>query len=102
MVFESFSIHSHAAGLYQMSRVARKPVFRVSDQVSHKPGCTITEDARGLKFRIKEVEGLHYLCSKTMALISCAVTAQLSCVFVFAYAKSSFSHDAAQIELNTE
>ena len=28
------------------------------------------------------------------ALISCAVTAQLTCTFVFAYAKSRFSHDA--------
>ena len=29
-----------------------------------------------------------------MALISCAVTEQLICVFVFAYAKSRFSHEA--------
>ena len=35
--------------------------------------------------------------AKTKALISCAVTAQLICVFVFAYAKSWFSHDEAQI-----
>ena len=35
--------------------------------------------------------------AKTKALISCAVTAQLICGFVFAYAKSRFSHDAAQI-----
>ena len=27
-----------------MSRVMRKPVFGVSDQVQHKPGCTVTED----------------------------------------------------------
>ena len=32
--------------------------------------------------------------AKTKALISCAVTAQLICAFVFAYAKSRFSHDA--------
>ena len=32
-----------------------------------------------------------------MALISFAVTAKLICVFVFAYAKSRFSHDEAQI-----
>ena len=31
----------------------------------------------------------------TKALISCAVTAQLICVFVFAYAKSRFSNDEA-------
>ena len=34
---------------------------------------------------------------KTKALISFAVTAKLICVFVFVYAKSRFSHDAAQI-----
>ena len=28
----------------QMSLVVRKPVFGVSDQVRHKPGCTATED----------------------------------------------------------
>ena len=33
---------------------------------------------------------------KTKALISCAVTAQLICVFVFAYAKRRFSHNEAQ------
>ena len=27
-----------------LSHVARKPAFRVSDQVRHKPGCTATED----------------------------------------------------------
>ena len=35
--------------------------------------------------------------AKTKALISFAVTAKLICVFVFAYAKNRFSHDAAQI-----
>ena len=35
--------------------------------------------------------------AKTKALISCAVTAQLICAFVFACANIRFSHDAAQI-----
>ena len=35
--------------------------------------------------------------AKTKALISFAVTAKLICVFVFAYAKSRFSHEEAQI-----
>ena len=35
--------------------------------------------------------------AKTKALISFAVTAKLICLFVFTYAKSRFSHDAAQI-----
>ena len=51
--------------------------------------------ARGLKFRIKQVEGLCYLCSETKG----AVTAKLICVFVFANAKSRFSHDGAHIIL---
>ena len=50
---------------------------------------------RGLKFLIQE-EVLYYICSKTKALIRCAVTAQLICAFVFEYAKSKFSHDTAQ------
>ena len=35
--------------------------------------------------------------SENKALISFAVTAKLICFFVFAYAKSRFSHDAAHI-----
>ena len=37
--------------------------------------------------------------AKTKALISFAVTAKLICVFVFAYAKSRISHDAAHIAI---
>ena len=33
--------------------------------------------------------------AKRKALISCAVTAQMFCVFVFAYADCWFSHDMA-------
>ena len=35
--------------------------------------------------------------AKTKALISFAITAKLICVFVFAYAKCSFSYDAAHV-----
>ena len=35
--------------------------------------------------------------AKTKTQISFAVTAKLICVFVLGYAKSRFSHDAAQI-----
>ena len=45
-------------------------------------------------------EGSRGFCTiylaKTKALISCAVTAQLTCGFAFAYAISRFSHDTAQ------
>ena len=40
---------------------------------------------------------MYYPCTKTKALISFAVTAKLICVFVFAYAKSQFSHGAAHM-----
>ena len=40
--------------------------------------------------------------AKTKALISLAVTAKLICVFVFAYAKIRFSHDAAHIGSNQQ
>ena len=53
---------------------------------------------RGFKFRIYEEEVLYYRCSaRTKALVSCAVTAQLICSFVFAFAKIWFSDDAAHI-----
>ena len=49
--------------------------------------------ARGLKFCIiYEVEGLYCLCSENKG-------ADQLCVFVFAYAKIRFSHDAARIGL---
>ena len=41
---------------YYLSLVVRKPVFSVSDKVRHKPGST----TKGLKFRIKVVQGLYY------------------------------------------
>ena len=44
--------------------------------------------ARGLKFRIWKVDGLYYLCSENKG------AGQLR-VFVFAYAKSRFSHNEA-------
>ena len=38
--------------------------------------------------------------AKTKALINFAITAKLICVFVLAFAKSRFSHDAARILLS--
>ena len=57
--------------------------------------------SRGLKFRILKKEGPD--CSinvtKTKARISFAVTTKLICVFVFADAKSRFSHNEGHIIL---
>ena len=85
-----------------MNCVTTNLVFWVSDHVRHNQAVQPQKMARGLKFRILKVEGLYYLCRKNKALISCTVTSQLICVFVFAYAKIRFSHDAAQIELHCD
>ena len=56
--------------------------------------------ARGLKFQIKEAEGLHYLyvpVVKTKVLTSFAFTVKLMYAFIIAYAKSRFSHDGAHL-----
>ena len=79
-----------------MSRVIRKPVFNVSTRYDKNRTVQLCV-ARGLKFPILEEEGSYYLYSENIgALIRCTVTAQLICVFVFAYAKSKFSYDEAQ------
>ena len=46
-----------------MNWFMRKPVFEVSDQVLHKPGCTTTH--RWLEtgnFGFRKFEGLYYVC----------------------------------------
>ena len=63
-----------------MSLVMRKPVFG-----DFQPGPTM-----------KKRDCTVYV-AKTKALISCAVTAQLICAFVFTYEKINFSHDEAHI-----
>ena len=49
---------------YEIELCHEETNILVSDLVGHKPGCTATEDGRGLKFRIKKVEGLYYPCSE--------------------------------------
>ena len=65
--------------------VTRKPVFRVSDQVRHKSGCTATEHGK-----ILEISDLNITyVAKANAMISCAVTMQLIYVFVFSHMHKS-------------
>ena len=80
-----------------MSHVARKPDFGAADRVQHKPGCAASDDHWRLDISDLEVEGLYNLCGENKGADQCAVTAQLICGFVFAYAKSRFSHQAARI-----
>ena len=46
--------------------------------------------ARSLNFQLYEVEGCTIYIATRKALISCVVTAQLICAFVFTYAESRF------------
>ena len=48
---------------FGMSLVVRKPVFGVSRSHTNR-SLQPHKIAKGLKFRIKKVEGLYYLCSK--------------------------------------
>ena len=78
-----------------MTRVTRKPVFWVSDQVRALKPQTM---ARALDFLIREVEGLYsYFEATSKVRTSCAVTKQLICAFVFSNAKTGFTRDAAHL-----
>ena len=74
----------------------RKPVFEVSDKVQHKSSCTATKDGKRLEFLDFGSRDCTIYEVKTMALISCAVTAHLISIFVFAY-EVRFSDDMAHI-----
>ena len=64
---------------YYMSGNSRKPVFRVCDQVQHKPACAITED--GQKLEISEVVALYYPCSENKDTDQLYCTADLRLCF---------------------
>ena len=83
----SFSTFSHV-GIY-LRLVVRKPVFGVSDQVRHKPVCTVTEDGQSIEISYlgsREIV-LYIYVAKLKALISFAVTAKLISAFVFTLCK---------------
>ena len=48
----------------QLSRVIRKPTFWFPTWSDTNQAVQLQKVARGLKFRIKIVEGLYYLCSE--------------------------------------
>ena len=64
-----------------MSHDTTKPVFGVSDKVRHKLVNTVSEKGQKLGYKKKRDCTIHV--AKTKALISCAVTAQMICAFVF-------------------
>ena len=77
-----------------MSRIARKSVFGVSNQVHevrHKPGCTVTVDDKRLEISdLGSQSDCSIYIAKVKVLISSAVTAHLICAFVFVMQNSGF------------
>ena len=59
-------------------------------------GFTTRFDKNGLLSHRSRLEGVVLFVSKTKMLLSCAVTARLICVFVFAYADCWFSDAVAK------
>ena len=47
----------------------RKPVFGISDQVWHKPGCTTTEDGYSIEISDLESRGTVLLCSENKGAV---------------------------------
>ena len=71
----------------------RKGVFNMSEQVRNKVACTVSHRRRlqawNFGFKEKELTLIFVNIAKTKTLISCAITVQQICVFVFAYAKEN-------------
>ena len=65
-------------------------------------GCTATENSKKFVKIIRKKWDCAICAAKTKALISCAVTAQLICVFVFAYADCWFSGAVAHFKLSSD
>ena len=57
---------SYYAGMniIHVSRVVRKPTFWIPTWSDTNQATQLQKMARGLKFRIKKIEGLYYLCSE--------------------------------------
>ena len=80
----------------------RKPTKCFPNRSHTNQACTATENSSKLEISDLRREGIAlYPCIKTMSLFSCAVSAQLNCAFVFAYADCWFSDVVAHI-LNTD
>ena len=75
----------------------RKPVFGVSDQASHKPGCRTTQD--GLRLEISYLYS-KYLCSENKGddqLRSYRKADLRLCFRISKEKKNRFSHDVPEI-----
>ena len=84
----------------KLSRDVRKATFWFLTWSDTNQAAQPHKMARSLKFCIGSRWIVLYIyVAKTKGLISFAVTAKLICLFVFAYAKCWFSHEATQMML---
>ena len=82
-----------------MSLVVRKTVFGVPTR-SHTNRAVQPQKMVGdLKFRVYEVEGLHYMCSENKGADQLCDYRTADVRLCFRKCKSRFSHGAAQIYL---
>ena len=80
----------------------RKPVFGVSNQVRHKPGCTATQDGWMLEVSDLGSRGIVLSCSENKDADQLRGYPEADMRLCFRiYAKSRFSHDAAQTTFKT-
>ena len=81
-----------------------EPSCDITNILGFRPGPTQTRlysyrsRLKAGNFRFKNKKDCTSPVAKTKALTGFAVTAKLICVFVFAYAKCWYSHEAAQME----
>ena len=86
-------------GLYNMSHITRKPVFRVSDQLRLKPACSATEYSYSLEILKSDRRGIILSRQRTTkVLIRLRKCAGWSAPLLFAHAKNRFSHDMAHMK----
>ena len=77
----------------------RKPTFWFPTWSDTNQAVQLQNIARGLKFQIKKVEGLYYLCSENKGADQLRGYREADLRLCFPYAKHWFSHDVAQLVL---
>ena len=79
-----------------MSHMLMKPVFAISDPISQIALFSHRRWIDAYGFVCREKRDCIINLAKTKMQISCTVTVQLICTFVFAFVNSIFSHDVAR------
>ena len=84
-------------------KILYEPLHENSNNLGFRPGptqtslCSYKRWVEAINFGFRNNSNCTICLAKTKALISCAVTAQLICAFVFAYANCWFYGAAAHI-----